>query len=124
MDVSPLTVLIGAVVVAVVGYAGIRYQAKRTSSGGIKETAADRLWQASETMRTDLTTEVQRLRGEVLTYRSEQLAARAEEIEAKRASRVEIEALTARVKDLEGQLTAALAEVKELRMRLGEPTVP
>jgi predicted RNase H-like nuclease (RuvC/YqgF family) len=144
MDQATLVTILVALIVGGLGFLGVRFTAKHGASGGVKESAAESLWKVmtgrveaaeakvqryeDDRIRTD--DKVDGLRSEVLTLRTEQANARNEMIDEKRSNRAVVESLEARIRDLEGQLSDALAslnsridEVAELKRELGKPEV-
>lgn len=68
-----LLTFFGTLVLALAGYLGNRWATKRQveadvrkSSGDIKTSSADALWEAQDQFRKDLTAEVERLRTELI----------------------------------------------------------
>jgi predicted RNase H-like nuclease (RuvC/YqgF family) len=142
MDPQTVVTILVAAIVAGLGYLGVRYTAKRSTSGGVRETAAENLWTVvtgrleaaeakveryeAERVRTD--SRVDGLHNDVLTLRSEVANARNEMIDEKRANRSVVEGLEAKIRDLESQLATALGalnaridEVAALKRELGKP---
>ena len=69
---------VAALIGTLAGIAATYVVARRRSSGRIATSEAADLWQASESIRHDLTEDVRALRQEVASLRSENIALRAE----------------------------------------------
>lgn len=75
---STVLPVLAALVGTLAGVAATYIVAKRRSSGRIATSEAADLWQASESIRHDLTEDLKALRLEVVSLRAENVALRAE----------------------------------------------